>query len=257
MAWADARECKALAERIGRGLAESVGTQAKLAEASGYDERTIRNVLKARPARPKTIVEICQALGISLDGVGRGQEPESVDVAAEPYGAYARRSVTNYIGCYFGYRRALSVSPEIKRTCYVIDWSEPESRLVFSEYQKCIPADQGSLEPQHEGDIYIGSDTNLIHLMTVFQGAVRLVTLTKMRDQALRGVVLTQGERPAFYQPSVSALLLNKVADQLDVRPFYGRIGTLPPGDPEYELIDARLRKIEAEVIFFAQSQAA
>ena len=258
MAWLDLKKRIALAQRIGRAMAEKGWTQARLAKAAGYDERTIRNVLKGESTRQETILDICEALDIEFESIAyENHDPEYVDVAAEPYGAYARRNVTNYVGPYFGYRRMFSKPRQLMRTCYLIDWSKSKSRLIFSEYQKYVPVHKNLADATHGGDIYIGSDSNLIHLVTVFQGAVRLVTLTRMRDKALRGVVLTQGERPAFYQPSVSALLLKKVEGRVDERTFYGRIGTLPPDDAEYDRIEAELREIEAEVIFFAQSQAA
>jgi adenylate cyclase len=48
-------------ELVKRGL-----TQAQLSERSCYDERTIRNVLKAVPVRDKTLHDICAVLSIDL-----------------------------------------------------------------------------------------------------------------------------------------------------------------------------------------------
>jgi transcriptional regulator with XRE-family HTH domain len=258
MAWLDTGKRVALSKRMRREMAAKGWTQAKLAKAAGYDERTIRNVLKAESTRPDTILDICETLGIEFDCIDHAaSDLEHAGVAAEEYGAYARKSVGDYVGSYFGYRRAFSKSRKIMRTCFTIDWSKDKGRLTFSEYQEYVPLEQGPSEPHHGGDLYIGANTNLVHLVTIFQGAVRLVTLTKMRNQVLRGVVLTQGERPAFYQPAVSALLLKKVEGPLDERSFHARIGALTSDDPEYQRVNSELREIEAEVIFFAQSQDA
>lgn len=256
MAWLETIEQRsALSERIRRKMATQGWTQARLAKASGYDERTIRNVLNAQSTRHQTVVEICKALDLSLDG----GEPEAADVAADQYGAYARSSFAHYEGRYFGYRRMFSKSRRILRTCYSILWNPKNRSLVFSEDQDIDAVLNAEVDGAHShgGDIYISAHTGLIHLVTIYQGAVRLVTLTKMRGQTLRGVVLTQSERTLFYQPSVSALLLKKIDRPVDSRSFEDRIGPLRSDDPDYERLHTELREIEGEVIFFAQSQDA
>lgn len=245
----------ALSERIRRKLAVRGWTQAQLAKASGYDERTIRNVLNGQSARYQTVVEICKALEL---------EPEdkritTEQVAAEQFGAYARSSFALYVGDYFGYRRVFSKSRRILRTFYSIAWSAERHCLVFSEFQDAVSVQSAETEPDpsHGGNVYVSAHTGLIHLVTVFQGAVRLVTLTKMKNQTLRGVVLTQSERSYFFQPSVSALLLKKSDGGRDQRLLESKIGTLSANDGDFESINAELREIEAEVIFFAQPQDA
>ena len=52
------------ARKIERALVRKSWTRVHLAELTGYDERTIRNVLGAKPVRDQTIIDICQALGI-------------------------------------------------------------------------------------------------------------------------------------------------------------------------------------------------
>jgi DNA-binding Xre family transcriptional regulator len=55
------------ARKIERALGRRSWTRVHLAELTGYDERTIRNVLGAKPVRDQTIIDICQALGIEPD----------------------------------------------------------------------------------------------------------------------------------------------------------------------------------------------
>ena len=55
------------ARKIERALVRRSWTRVHLAELTGYDERTIRNVLGAKPVRDQTIIDICQALGIEPD----------------------------------------------------------------------------------------------------------------------------------------------------------------------------------------------
>src|SRR5215203_2823199 len=55
------------ARKIERALVRKSWTRVHLAEITGYDERTIRNVLGAKPVRDQTVIDICQALGIEPD----------------------------------------------------------------------------------------------------------------------------------------------------------------------------------------------
>jgi hypothetical protein len=53
------------ARKIERALVRKNWTRVHLAEVTGYDERTIRNVLGAKPVREQTVIDICQASGSS------------------------------------------------------------------------------------------------------------------------------------------------------------------------------------------------
>lgn len=59
-------------EMVKRGL-----TQAQLSERSCYDERTIRNVLKAVPVRDKTLHDICASLSIDVLQAAPTERPAS------------------------------------------------------------------------------------------------------------------------------------------------------------------------------------
>ncbi len=60
----DVEFLSARARKIERALVHKGWTRIRLAEVTGYDERTIRNVLSAKAVRDQTIADICQALGI-------------------------------------------------------------------------------------------------------------------------------------------------------------------------------------------------
>ena len=76
------------ARKIERALVRRSWTRVHLAELTGYDERTIRNVLGAKPVRDQTIIDICQALGIEPD---LEDSSEYVEVADAEYGIRAGR----------------------------------------------------------------------------------------------------------------------------------------------------------------------
>jgi transcriptional regulator with XRE-family HTH domain len=94
------REAELVAQRakvIERALAAKRWTQLHLGSKTGYDERTIRNVLRGRPVREQTILDVCQALGIEAE-LHNGHQ---VDFADQAYGEYPRGPYRKYEGGYF------------------------------------------------------------------------------------------------------------------------------------------------------------
>ena len=74
-----------------------------------------------------------------------------------------------------------------------IDWDEELDRLRFLELQRFRGAAERTVSSSHAGGVYISPHTGLIQLLTTFQGALRLVTLTRFRlgDDKLSGLILT------------------------------------------------------------------
>jgi lambda repressor-like predicted transcriptional regulator len=95
----------ARARKIERALIGKNWTRVHLAEVTGYDERTIRNVLGRKLVRDQTIIDICQALGIEPELEDGSQY---VEVADALYGEYPRGPYRKYEGGYFAYRRSFS-----------------------------------------------------------------------------------------------------------------------------------------------------
>src|SRR3954454_19197308 len=98
----DAEILSARARKIERALVHKGWTRIRLAEVTGYDERTIRNVLSGKVVRYQTIVDICEALGIEPDFDPHGH----VEVADRLFGEYPRGPYRKYEGSYFTYRRS-------------------------------------------------------------------------------------------------------------------------------------------------------
>jgi hypothetical protein len=194
------------ARKIERALVQKNWTRVHLADLTGYDERTIRNVLAGRPVRDQTVIDICEALGIAQILEAEGQH---LEVADAKYGEYPRGPYRKYEGGYFAYRRSFSSSARLMRTVVEIEWAEEEG-LIFSEHSH-FQAGRKQIDNSQTGHLYISQTTGLMHLVTSVEGAVRLITLTKMigGDEVMRGAVLTQIDRDAHYIPSISAESMN------------------------------------------------
>lgn len=239
----------ARARRIERTLVGKRWTRVHLAELTGYDERTIRNVLSGKPVRDQTIVDICQALGIEPE-----LEPEhQVEVADELYGAYARAPFRAYEGGFFAYRRTFTMKAhQLMRTLIEFAWSDQAECLLFQEHS-CYKNGGKVVDHSQSGKVYISPLTDLVHLLTINQGAVRLITLSKMRggDTIMRGAVLTQSEHRMFYQPSVSPIVLTKI-DVFERERHRFMVGPIDNAAEEYDGICEELEQTERDVVKLA-----
>jgi transcriptional regulator with XRE-family HTH domain len=219
-------------------------TQTELASRAGYDVRTIRNVLYGRRVRYRTILDVCSALGIAPDG-HTGPEPE---VSEEHFGAYSQSSFAEYFGTYATVRRPYSHERLLMRSLFKVGWDQATGHMTFDEAQVY----RGRDFSQH-GSIYASPTTGLIHFLTIYHGAIRLITLTKLRDRSMHGVVLSQTDRNFGFQPCVSAILFRRLSNDIEIAAAREKIGPLLPDDPEFAANDLELKHVENEVIFFAK----
>src|SRR5215211_1987880 len=238
----------ARANRIERALIKKNWTRVHLAEVTGYDERTIRNVLGAKPVRDQTIIDICQALGIEPD---LEESSEYVEVAEAEYGEYPRGPYRRYEGGYFAYRRSFNSLARLMRTCVEIEWAEDEG-LIFRELSQ-FQAGHRQVDNSQSGRVHVSQTTGLMHLVTCVEGSVRLITLTKMigGDEVMRGAVLTQIDRDAHYMPAFSSIVLTKLRNY-DPLKHRAMVGPIDESAEEFEFICEELAHTERRAIEIA-----
>src|SRR5215204_4313993 len=155
----------ARARRIERALLLKSWTRVRLASLTGYDERTIRNVLNGKPVRDQTIIDISQALDIEAE---LEDESHHVEAAAEKFGAYARRPFLGYEGGFFAYRRSFTSPSPLMRTLFEFAWCEEQECLTFNEHSR-FSSQRKVVDHSQNGHLYISPLTDLIHLLTTFQ----------------------------------------------------------------------------------------
>jgi hypothetical protein len=229
-------------------------TRTKLAHQTGYDVRTIRTVLGGiEPVRDQTILDVCQALGIEADLSDSSAKELEIEVAESWYGSYAREPYRNYEGAYFAYRRSFSYPDQFVRSIFEIKWDDNDWIFVFQEHHSYIAVNKRRIDNSQTGEMYISQFTDLIHLVTVKAGAVRTITLTKIRGSSsiMRGSVLTQSDRGLFFQPSVSAIYLDPIVG-FEPASHLGLIGPVKKGDDDHERVSDEIERIEREVMFVA-----
>jgi transcriptional regulator with XRE-family HTH domain len=253
----------AFVRRVRLEMAKSGLTRESLAGKAACKERTLGNLLAGQPVRDATVAKIARVLGIDLEDLiaPSAPVPAQTPATAPPdrragaeYGGYLLSAYDNYIGTYFAVRRVFSGRNELVRSVYEIDWDDELSRLRFFELQRFRGASDKPVSSSHAGGIHISPHTGLIHLLTTYQGALRLVTLTKFRlgDNRLRGAILTQRDRDVFFQPAVSPIYLEKVETRKKNSEIERMIGPFGPTDPGFRVAHEELSAIERDTVMFA-----
>lgn len=249
-----------LVRRVRVEMARRGLTREALAERADCKERTLGNLLSGQAVRDQTVAKVARALGIDLDELlASGAVPhtpsQANDRAAESYGGYLLSAFEPYLGAYVAYRRALSRNHELYRSVYEIDWDEDLARLRFFELQRYRKTGAGPVSSSHAGGIYISPHTGMLQMLTTFQGALRLVTLSRFRlgEQRLRGVILTQSEHEGNYQPAASAIFLDKLDRRRPSAELEKLIGPLAPGDADHAWASAELQRIERSTLHIGE----
>lgn len=249
---------EAFVRRVRIEMAKQGITREALAERAAVKERTLGNLLAGQPVRDVTVAKVARALAIDLDDVvGAAIAPNGPATpeparASESYGGYMLAAYEAYLGTYVAYRRVFAQKPELYRSIYDIDWDEALSRLRFLELQRFRGRNNRSVSSSHGGGIYISPHTGLLQLLTTFQGALRLVTLTKMRlgETCLRGLILTQSDRDMFFEPATSAILLDRLDRKASLAELEQMVGPIGPDDPAFANVEAELAGIERSMVF-------
>lgn len=248
---------EAFARRVRLEMAKLGLTREALAARAAIKERTLGNVLAGHSVRDLTIAKIASALAIDLDDlVGTsfaldGSRHEDAR-ARESYGGYMLSAFEGYQGTYIAYRRVFDGTRALYRSVYDIDWDEAMQRLRFLELQRFRGRDNRTVASSHGGGIYISPHTGLLQLLTTYQGALRLVTLSRFRmgDNRLRGLMLTQSDRDRFFEPVASAIFLERLDGKRRLADLERQVGPVGPDDPAYTAAEAELAAIERTGLF-------
>lgn len=251
---------EAFVRRIRLEMAKAGLTRELLAEKAACKERTLGNLLAGQVVRDQTVAKIARVLGIDLEDILGSAAAATAKPAApegratEEYGGYLLAAHASLVGTYIAYRRLFSTKNEIFRSVYEIDWDDELARLRFFELQRFRGVNNRTVSSSYAGGVYISPHTGLMHLLTTYQGALRLLTLSKFRigDNKLRGVILTQSERDMFFQPATSAIYLEKLETKMKNSELDKLVGPFGATDASFKAAGEELSSIERNTVFFA-----
>jgi transcriptional regulator with XRE-family HTH domain len=230
-------------------------TLAVLAEKSGYDERTIGNVIHGRPTRLKTVHEICSVLEIDVEQLSN----KPARIASERHGGYNLENYSDYLGQFYAVRRNFTEDNSVFRSIFKFQWSDTNHCLEFEEHQRYIDRLTKKLQDYTQsGQVFISNQMNLVHLVTIEKGAVRLLTMTKLIPpdaDTMEGVVVTQSKNGAYMRPSVSPIFFTKLAAPATIEQMMGTVGPLYPHDDGYGELVAKLSEVENKTVLFSETR--
>lgn len=250
------RARRALGKKV-RAELEKLGKPRKwLVGESKCSEKTIRNVIEGVRTSGKTLGAVCRPLGIDPNDL------KSVEVSDENHGGYTLENVADYIGHFHAYRWNFSNPTQIVRSTFDITWDKSAHCLRFDEHH-CYDCSNSELDAQKDysqnGQIFLSNTINLLQFVTMYRGAIRIITVFKPRlnnpnDWVMRGAVLTQAKLDVGYQPSASPIVLEKTQEANFAQDLKKTVVILNPGDPEYDRIHRELVEVERDCIKFARS---
>lgn len=228
-------------------------TQQHLASESGHNEKDLRKLERGELTKIIVITNVCQALQLSVDIYLTATARSNTSIADKQYGSYNRSHYKSYSGSYLAFRRSLTVPENFLRTVFDIDWSDERRCLTFRENHCYVASDGKTIDFSQAGDIYINNNIGLFHLVTSTDGALRLITLSKMRthDDALGGVVLTQLRNTLYYSPAVSPIYLQKCKAVSDCQKLDAIIGPISPMHELYSTVAIYIEEVERNVAYF------
>jgi transcriptional regulator with XRE-family HTH domain len=221
-------------------------TVEQLADKAGYDEKTVRNIIGGHSARQATVNAILQVLKVEVPDAGALTE-----ITDDRHGGYTKRAFAKYAGRYAAYRWSYDTARYVIRTVFTLSWSSAHACGVFQENQRFKNAMGKLIDRSQGGEVYANNEASVLHLLTVNDGLLRLITLTKMQefDTVMRGSVLTQSRRTFSQQPAISPVILEKLGDEVSDEGATRLVGEITPTEPDYAGIVAALDKTEREVV--------
>lgn len=235
------------ARKIERAIQNKKWTKAELSIKTGYDSKTIRNLISGQSVRDQTVVDVCEALGI---------EPmlenniENIACADDEFGGYLRNTHSFYEGFYYSYRKSFTEPGRIFRGVVRIEWDVTDERFVFSDFYSL-----DSTEPLgarvHSGTVYMSSYTGLVHFLTVYQGSVRMITVTTMRqsDGIMRGSMMTQCEDINFFQPTITPIVFKKIKSYDPSSQVGNDLGLIDENEPDFRFASDQIKISETRVV--------
>jgi hypothetical protein len=243
----------ARANQLKRACSAKMWTQRILADKAGYDDKTIRNLLNKHPVKEITYITVCRALDV--DPIFTPPPPPAHESAPSQYGGYSRAMYRAYESFYAFYRRDILNNFLIYKSLVHIFWNDDDNRLDFKEYYHRI-TDFSSDYQYFTGPICVSQDTNLLHMLTIVAGSVRVITLTKMQQpRIMHGILLTQTEAVGHYKPTVSPVVLRALHDSYTTDQINTHICLLSSTEEEYAFANSELLNTERNLLTFALSQ--
>lgn len=228
-------EAKAL---IGQAIRDAIEEQAisqeAVAAALNVDPRTVRAMLAGRSLTVPRLKELSLLLEKDFMALVRAHSGEASTSLA--HGGYLRHQIEDYEGDYVAVRHSLSDNPNFHCSFYSLKWNEAKQALHFQEENRFLTDSQRVRDYSQGGHVYISQAIGLFHLLTAYKGAIRLITLSKMRfsSRSMYGGLLTQSDQKFGYMPAMTPIVFRKIDGEGQTH-IPEDCGPIQPSDASYE----------------------
>lgn len=259
---------KAIGNLIRRTLHENAARNAKAA-AEGSAERRISSV-----------DEICFATGLSkstiyklhsgdfsmrtlriVEGVlGKIVSDDDVQMPVEKdmpgarsttigSGGYSYQDILPYLGRYLTIRQGTTVVENLLTTRVDIHWDENAEMARYDEYNRFLSSSGKIMDYSQSGTVHRSRALGVLHLLTSFEGAIRLVTLGRIQvmEPVMYGMILTQIQGSGAFVPTSSVVHFRRMSEQGAAAAF--ETGVVRPGDPQFKALQQDLNEARDAVL--------
>lgn len=216
------------------------------------NEATIRHLRSGKRVRQRYIERVCAVL--ELETLFNGERRKLL-AASDEFGGYRLATLPNYEGRFLHVRRSFSAPGDIVVSVCDIRW-DPYARALAFVHHLSRRDEERPHAFRHEGHVHINPTDGSVTLLAADRGAVRAAMLTPLTGKGepgdtMHGVLLTRRRIDYGTRPGVSALVLQKDADEIaDTKVPASR--RLRADTDDHAAWDAHLAQVEASLVKFA-----
>ncbi len=153
-------------------------------------------------------------------------------------GGYTKQQIEPYIGRYLTIRQGTTIPENLLTTLVEIYWDTKLSGARFNEINKFVSSQGKKLDYSQSGTVHQSSQIGVLHLLTSFEGALRLVTLSRLQvlEPVMYGAILTQVPESGNFVPTKATVHFRKIGDgQADL--IDGGVGVITPEHPKFKTL--------------------
>ncbi len=245
------------AHRAGAGVTDKEYAE----DILGISLNTLKKILnttdrKSLVLKQATFVAICRNASLSPETY---DVPLKIGARGTPYGSYTREDYDYLEGTYTIHRRSFLTAENIIRGALEISWDDRQQCLVFLEHHSYSTDSGVPYEASYRGHLHIRRDRNIIGMVQLWNGEARL-TLVNTPDRPTdtppnrarikaRGAMLTYGNPRDFYQPIITAIVVEQVSKKTGGGNLNQLCKTLKRGTDEYKQISGELKHAEDQTV--------
>lgn len=154
------------------------------------------------------------------------------------FGGYSREQMLPYLDRFVAVRRSVTIPANFLGTMISIFWDDELEAARFSEFNKFVSSDGREMDYSQAGTLHMSAHIGMLHLLTSRQGALRLITLTRLQVQepVMYGAILTQVPESGYFMPAKSTIHLRRILPEKEEE-ARDLIGPITPSHPSYERI--------------------